>query len=83
MNFGEFTESVNRIEDNLNEVRSVWADQTSCTYDRINENIEEFTMKIWQSFNIINGGQKAVEANYDESEFNNELNRLNSKIYSV
>jgi len=82
-NYGEFLGSVNRLEDNLNNARSVWTDQTAQTYDTINENIEDFIEQISQCYDSSVAGQNAVKANYNESEFNDELNRLNSKIDSV
>lgn len=81
--YGEFSESINRLESNLSEVRCVWADQTAQTYDHINENMEAFTMQIWAYYCNSVSGYEAVKANYNEAEFDDELNQLNSRIYSV
>lgn len=81
--YGEFSESINRLESDLSVVRCVWTDQTAQTYDRINENIEAFTMQIWACYCNSVSGYEIVKANYNEATFDDELNQLNSKIYSV
>lgn len=81
--YGEFAESINRLESNLSEVRCFWTDQTAQTYDHINENMEAFTMHIWAHYSNSVSGYEVVKANYNEAEFDDELNQLNSKIYSV
>ena len=81
--YGEFSEIINRLESNLGETRTVWTDQTAQTYDHINENMQFFTVQIWQHYCNSVKGRDLVKANYDESEFGDELNQINSKIYSV
>ena len=81
--YGEFLENISRLENNLREVRSVWDDQTARTYDHINENMQVFTKRIWAHYSNSVSGCDAVKANYSESGFDDELNQLNSKIYSV
>lgn len=81
--YGEFSDSINRLESNLSEVRCVWADQTAQTYDHINENMEVFTMQIWTHFCNSVSGKELVIKYYNEAEYDDELNQLNSKIYSV
>lgn len=80
---GEFYEIINRLEGNLGDVRTVWTDQTAQTYDHINENMQFFTIQIWGYYCNSVAGRDLVKANYDESEFDDELNQINSKIYSV
>ena len=81
--YGDFTEVINRLEGGLSEVRTVWADQTALTYDHINENMQHFAAQIWNYYNNSVAGHNAVKANYNEAEFDNTLNQLNSKIDAV
>lgn len=81
--YGEFTEAINRLESGLSEVRMVWVDQTALTYDHINENMKHFATQIWNRHNNSVAGHNGVKANYDEIEFDRELNQLNYKIATV
>lgn len=81
--YGDFTDTLIRLKSSLIEVRTVWSDQTALTYDHINENMEHFAMQIWNYYNNSLAGYNAVKANYNESEFDETLNQLNSKIASV
>ena len=81
--YGDFTNMINRLESNLGDVRSVWVDQTARTYDYINENMQSFTMQIWKHYCNSNATLNVVKANYDESEFGDELSQTQSKIHSV
>ncbi len=81
--YGDFTEAINRLESSLTDVRTVWADQTALTYDCINENMQHFAMQIWIHRNNAVTGYNAVKANYNEAEFDNTVNKLNSKVSSV
>ena len=81
--YGDFTEIINRLESSLGEVRTVWADQTALTYDHINENMQHFATQIWNYHNNSVAGHNAVKANYNEAEFDNTVNQINSKIATV
>ena len=81
--YGDFSSIVGRLTNNLGEVRSVWNDQTALTYDHINENMEHFSIQIWNYRNNSLAGYNMVKAKYNEDEFEDTLNRLNSKIASV
>lgn len=81
--YGNFTETISRLNGDLNDVRTVWMDQTALTYDHLNENMERFAIQIWNYYNNSLAGYNAVKANYNESEFDDTINQLNSKIASV
>ena len=81
--FGDFTETINRLNNDLSDVRKVWFDQTAVTYDLINENMAHFANQIWNNYNSSLLGYNAVKANYNESEFDDTINQINSKIASV
>ena len=80
---GEFFSSISRLQANLSNVRADWNDQTAKTYDQINENIEELTAEIWSCHIEAVECCDMIKANYDEAEFERELNQLASEAYSV
>ena len=45
--------------------------------------MEMFTSRIWKCFCGLEDGYNALKANYSESEIDDELNQLDSKIGSV
>ncbi|MDE6435208.1 MAG: hypothetical protein K2L07_13370 [Lachnospiraceae bacterium] len=81
--FGEFTENINNLESSLTTVRAVWIDQTAMTYDEINENMKVFVSQITAYKENSIAGFNAVKANYNEVEFENELNQLGVKVAAV
>jgi hypothetical protein len=81
--YGDFTGTINRLNSDLGDVRTVWFDQTALTYDHVNENMEDFAIQIWMYYNNSLAGYNAVKANYNESEFDDTINQLNAKIASV
>lgn len=81
--FGEFTENINNLESSLTTVRSVWVDQTAMTFDEINENMKVFVSQITAYKENSIAGYNAVKANYNETEFENELNQLGAKVAAV
>lgn len=81
--YGEFVEIINRLENNLSEVRMVWNDQTGDTYDHINENMELFAARIWTRYDNSCTGYNAVKTNYSESEFDDTLNQVRHKAAAV
>ena len=81
--YGEFSENINNLESSLRAVRSVWIDQTAITYDEINENMKIFVSQIVSHMENSLAGYNAVKANYNEADFDNELNMLSSKIAAV
>lgn len=81
--YGDFTATINRLESHLNEVRTVWADQTALTYDHINENMQHFATQIWNHHNNSVSGHDMVKANYNEAEFDDTVNQLNFKANAV
>ena len=81
--YGDFTETINRLNSDLGDVRTIWFDQTALTYDHVNENMEHFAIQIWMYYNNSLAGYNAVKANYNESEFDDTINQLNAKIASV
>ena len=80
---GEFSDSIIRLNDGLKEVKTVWKDQTALTYDQINENMERFTIRVWECYTNSLNGYEAVKRHYNESEMDDKLNQLNAKISSV
>ena len=80
---GEFSDCIIRLDDGLKEVRTVWKDQTALTYDHINENMERFTIKVWECYSNSLSGYEAVKKHYDESDIDDKLNQLNAKISAV
>lgn len=81
--FGEFTENISNLESSLTTVRSVWVDQTAMTFDEINENMKVFVSQITAYKENSIAGYNAVKANYNESEFENDLNQLSAKVAAV
>lgn len=81
--FGEFTENISNLDSSLAIVRSVWIDQTAMTYDEINENMKVFVSQITAYKANSVAGYNAVKANYNESEFESELNQLDAKVAAV
>lgn len=81
--YGEFTENINRLESDLATVRAVWKDQTAITYDAINENMKVFVSQITAHLENSVAGYNAVKQNYNESQFEDELNRLEAKVAAV
>ena len=81
--FGEFTENISNLESSLTTVRSVWVDQTAMTFDEINENMKVFVSQITAYKENSIAGYNAVKANYNESEFENDLNQLGAKVAAV
>lgn len=81
--FGEFTENISNLDSSLAKVRSVWVDQTAMTYDEINENMKVFVSQITASKVNSIAGYNAVKANYNESEFDSELNQLEARVATV
>lgn len=81
--FGEFTENIDHLESSLSAVRSVWVDQTAMTFDEINENMKVFVSQITAYKENSIAGYNAVKANYNETEFENELNRLGTRVAAV
>ena len=80
---GEFTENINRLESNWASVRSVWTDQTALTYNDMHENMKGFAAQIHAYSENSVAGYNAVKANYNESEFDRELNDLGSKVAAI
>ncbi len=81
--YGEFTQVINRLEDSLREVRTVWTDQTAITYDCINENMQNFAMQMWTCYTNCEEGYNAEKANYNQAEFDGIVNQLASKAAAV
>lgn len=81
--FGEFTENINNLDSSLVAVRSVWVDQTAMTYDEINENMKVFVSQITALKANSVAGYNAVKSNYNETEFESELNQLGAKVAAV
>lgn len=81
--YGDFTEVINRLESSLLEVRLVWTDQTAKTYDAINENMQHFALHIWNNYNNAVAGKNMVRSNYNEDDFEQVFNNLNTKIEAV
>ncbi len=81
--FGEFTENISNLDSSLATVRSVWVDQTAMTYDEINENMKVFVSQITAYKTNSVAGYSAVKVNYNETEFESELNQLGAKVAAV
>lgn len=82
-NYGDFTEDINKLESDLATVRAVWVDQTALTFDVINDNMKIFVTQITSYFDNSVAGHRAVKENYNESQFEGELNRLDAKVAAV
>ena len=81
--YGDFTESIRRLDASLQEVGTSWTDKTAQSYGQINENMKHFALEIWNAHSESVEGYNAVKANYDEAEFDDRLHQLNFKIASV
>lgn len=81
--YGEFTENINRLEGNHTKVRSVWKDQTADTYDTINDNMKSFTLQVKNHSDNSLRGYNMVKANYNEAQFDDELNHLSAQMAAV
>lgn len=81
--FGEFIENISNLDSSLATVRSVCIDQTAITYDEINENMKVFVSQITAYKANSVTGYNAVKANYNEPEFESELNQLGAKVAAV
>lgn len=81
--YGDFSASINRLESSLSSVRTVWTDQTAASYDVINDNMKDFAKAIWSYYQNAVQCDQAIRANYNESEFNEELLQASAKIEAV
>ena len=81
--YGDFTDSVIRLNDGLREVRTVWNDKTARTYDTINENMEHFAKQVWENYSYARQGYESAKMSYNESEIDEQLSLISSKISSV
>lgn len=78
--YGIFASVLAELNAALQQVRSVWTDQTAQTYDAINENMEVYAQRIWHSGQTAATGEEMVRKNYDEGEFEGILNNLGGRI---
>ena len=81
--YGVFSKSISDLYDNLKEVRCVWADQTAQTYDHINDNMDAFAEYMWAYYVRAEKSADYIKSSYSESDYDNELMNLRSKVSSV
>lgn len=81
--YGEFSQVISQLNDNLSEVRAVWQDQTAQTYDSINENTEGFSACIWQNYANAVQMYDIEKKNYHEEEFEQVIGQLSSRVSAV
>lgn len=81
--YGEFIDSINKLDSVLSTVQRVWTDQTARTYATINENMKEFVSKISSYLDYSVEVYELVKKYYRESEIDEELNVLSTRVASV
>ena len=81
--YGEFTKNIIALKNDLEEVRSIWQDQTANTYDVLNENIESFTQRIWLHLVDSQNGYDALKRNYDSDEYDRFVARMAVQVEEV
>ena len=81
--YGDFTQIINRLSNDLAEVRSVWVDATAMSYDIINENMEYIAQRIWGYYTNTVAGYDVVKQNYNEGVCDDEINMLHMRMMAV
>lgn len=74
--YGDFTEIVVRMKEDLNALRAIWTDSTARTYDCLDDNMIMFAQHIWECHERVCEGKTIVEQNYDENEADRIINGL-------
>lgn len=80
---GNFSDVINRMDDDLHTARATWTDPTGMTYDGINENMKIFAVQMQTALENARAGHSAVKSNYNAGEFENTVQELFSKASTV
>lgn len=81
--YGEFTKNIMALKSDLEEVRTIWQDQTANTYDVLNENIEVCTQRIWLHLVDSQNGYAALKRNYDSDDYDKYVAQMAVRIEEV
>ena len=81
--YGEFGKNITALDHAQEQVRTVWKDETSRSYDSLNENVKICAQKIWALFSDSKAGTEAVKKNYNPDEVDKYITRLGTQIEQV
>lgn len=81
--YGEFGKNIIALDNALEQVKTVWMDETAKSYDTLNENVKICTQKIWSFFSNSCAGTEAVKQHYNPDDVDKELARLGMRIEQV
>lgn len=81
--YGEFVNSIIKLDDAQAQVKAVWRDGTANSFDRINDNIKLCAEKIWALYSDSSTCVSAVKQNYDADAVDKELCRLAMQVEQV
>ena len=81
--YGEFIKNIIALKDDLQEVRSVWQDQTANTFDALNENIEACTQRIWLHLVDSENGYAALKRNCDSDDYDRYVAQMAVQVEEV
>ena len=81
--YGEFGKNIIALDNALEQVKTVWTDETAKSYDTLNENVKICAEKIWALFSDSKAGTEAVKKNYNPDETDKDLARLGMLIEQV
>ena len=81
--YGEFIKNIIALKEDLQEVRSVWQDQTANTFDALNENIEACTQRIWLHLVDSENGYAALKRNYDSDDYDRYVAQMAVQVEEV
>lgn len=80
---GNFSDVIDRMDNELRSVRAIWTDMTAITYDGINENMKLFAGQMWNAYENAQRGHSLVKANYNAGEFENRVQACAAEAASV
>ena len=81
--YGEFGKNIIALDNALEQVKTVWMDETAKSYDALNENVKICAEKIWALFSDSKAGTEAVKKNYSPDEVDKELAKFGMRIEQV
>lgn len=81
--YGEFSNSIVKLDTAQEQVKTVWRDEVAKSYDVMNDNIKLCAGKIWSLFCDSKAGMDAVKKSYDSEEVDKEISRFSIQIEQV
>ena len=81
--YGEFGKNIIALDNALEQVKTVWMDETAKSYATLNDNVKICTEKIWALFSDSQAGAEAVKKNYNPDEVDKELAKFGMRIEQV